>query len=407
MLQSGLSGKFSVKEPGLLLPLLLITSFAFVQTFPLLNTGGNGNETRRAISFDVFETRLFIYEFLALILFGELLLRYTSTDARMRKLIRVVIAVGAVSALFGIVRREIGDGLQRWILPQVVNGSGYGQFINRNHFAFLMEMSLGLTVSQIAIGVQGKGYQAIYILLAVVMWIALVRTNSRGGILSTFVQTLFFTGIFYLRRKPQWSFLKANGFSFIKLVARRAALILCLVIALGMGLVLAAGVAPVERLVTVPGELIATRKPHNEIYRVDIWRATWQLVRQHPMVGVGFAGYQVAITSHHDSSGKWVPQQAHNDYLELLASGGFVAVTLGIWFVVAFIIRARRQMQSRDLFVRASCVGALTGIVGIAFHSFVDFGLHVTINALVLTVLIVIAVVRVEKRPSVAVAAHS
>jgi O-antigen ligase len=134
---------------------------------------------------------------------------------------------------------------------------------------------------------------------------------------------------------------------------------------------------------------------------VDIWRATWQLIREHPIVGVGFAGYQVAIPSHHDSSGRWVPQQAHNEYLELLASGGLIAAALGIWFGAAFIVRARRQLQSADLFRRAACIGALTGIVGAALHSFVDFGLHVTINALILTVLIVIATMKFEQRDSV------
>jgi hypothetical protein len=41
-------------------------------------------------------------------------------------------------------------------------------------------------------------------------------------------------------------------------------------------------------------------------------------------------------------------------------------------------------------------MGALIGIFGVAVHSLVDFGLHVTINALVLTALVVIATARVE-----------
>ena len=43
-------------------------------------------------------------------------------------------------------------------------------------------------------------------------------------------------------------------------------------------------------------------------------------------------------------------------------------------------------------------MGALVGIFGVAIHSFVDFGLHMTINALVLFVLIVIAVYK-DKLP--------
>jgi len=43
---------------------------------------------------------------------------------------------------------------------------------------------------------------------------------------------------------------------------------------------------------------------------------------------------------------------------------------------------------------RAACVGALTGLLGAAVHSFVDFGIHITINALVLFILIAIVLIR-------------
>jgi hypothetical protein len=40
---------------------------------------------------------------------------------------------------------------------------------------------------------------------------------------------------------------------------------------------------------------------------------------------------------------------------------------------------------------RAACLGACIGIAGVAVHSLVDFGLHMLVNALVFTTLIVIA----------------
>ena len=45
-----------------------------------------------------------------------------------------------------------------------------------------------------------------------------------------------------------------------------------------------------------------------------------------------------------------------------------------------------KPLESRD---RAACLGGLAGIFGLAIHSFVDFGLHITINALVFLALTV------------------
>jgi len=124
---------------------------------------------------------------------------------------------------------------------------------------------------------------------------------------------------------------------------------------------------------------------------VEIWRATWGLITAHPIAGVGLGAYAPAIPSNHDSSGELVPQEAHNDYLELLASGGVIGGLLGLWFVLALIKSARAQLRLTDPFRRAACLGAILGLFGVAIHSLVDFGLHITINALVCAALVVIA----------------
>ena len=54
----------------------------------------------------------------------------------------------------------------------------------------------------------------------------------------------------------------------------------------------------------------------------------------HPFLGVGLGGYWIGITAYHDASGLMTPQEAHNDYLELLSSGGLIGFAIGVWFVV-------------------------------------------------------------------------
>jgi O-antigen ligase len=66
---------------------------------------------------------------------------------------------------------------------------------------------------------------------------------------------------------------------------------------------------------------------HEGTRRSDFWRATWQMARAHPLAGAVWAG-SGRDSVYHDASGLQTPQQAHNDYLELLASGGIIGVAI-------------------------------------------------------------------------------
>jgi O-antigen ligase len=91
---------------------------------------------------------------------------------------------------------------------------------------------------------------------------------------------------------------------------------------------------------------------------------------------------------HHAASGVLTPQQAHNDYLELLASGGVLAAALFVWFVIVLIRQARQSVTATHGFQRAVVLGAIISLSGVAVHSLIDFGLHITINALGFVILL-------------------
>jgi len=188
----------------------------------------------------------------------------------------------------------------------------------------------------------------------------------------------------------------------------RAALILCLLMAVTIGSVWVGGDPLMHRLETVPREFSSRYDDKRmNTRRMEIWQATWQLIRANPIAGTGFGGFSIAFPGYHDGSGVFTPEEAqlrplaaHNEYLELLASGGLIGCGLGAWFVIILIRNAREHLRrSRDSFRRAACLGALVGLFGVAIHSLVDFGLHDTVNAFIFTALVVIATVngRVEE----------
>ncbi|MDT4967187.1 MAG: hypothetical protein QOJ64_1924 [Acidobacteriota bacterium] len=387
------SGHWLVQSQKVFIPILLIAAFALLQTISLSSAStASGFKIWNAISADPYETRLSVLELLALAIAGLLLLRYISTPERLRALIYTLIAVGIVSALFGILRQTTQHS-EGFFLPLLKPGGGYGQFINRNHFAFLMEMVLGLILGLIVCGGVARDRVLIYLALALPVWVALILCNSRGGILSMLAQILFLALLFSFARAKRERAREATLLWRITHAAIfRPLLIAGLIGTVFVGAIWIGGEALTSRLESISTELTAEGSAGNEgVSRKEIWRATWKMFMDHPLTGVGINGYWAAIPGYHDASGQSTPQQAHNDYLELLASGGIIGAALVAWFLFLFVRRAKRSFQAVDPFCRAASMAACAGLFGVAVHSLVDFGLHVTINALVFTALVVVA----------------
>src|SRR5438045_6655678 len=103
------------------------------------------------------------------------------------------------------------------------------------------------------------------------------------------------------------------------------------------------------------------------------------------------------------SSGRTRLEQAHNDYLDLAANGGVIALGLAAWFVVMVIRTARRRLRDRDSYRRAAALGAATALLAVGIHSVVDFGLQLTGIAVVfitVTVILVADVLSETRKPA-------
>ena len=375
---------------------------AALQTLPIWFADG----VRQPLSVDPFATRLWILYSAALLIILALLLQYTNDLTRLRALVYVVIAVGVGSAVFGI-----GRHLTSFVLPVPAGSTpaeaSFGQFINRNHFALLMELSLGLVAGILVGGGARTSQIPIYLTLTALLWIALVLSNSRGGIMSMVGQSIFLALIWNLRREPHKRSLDGRFSSRLKSLSHmrgtRALLTVALVAMMTAGVVWVGGDPLRHRFEALPRELDSETVSRDNSSRLSIWRATLSMIKEHPLVGVGFGAFATAFPKYHNASGRWTPEQAHNDYLELMASGGLPAVAIGIVMLVVVGRAAwRRFATAVDPFRRATCLGAMVGLFGLMIHSLVDFGLHVTINALVCISLIVIAVAPIsESKPAV------
>ena len=84
-------------------------------------------------------------------------------------------------------------------------------------------------------------------------------------------------------------------------------------------------------------------------------------------------------------------EQAHNDYLQTLSDGGIVGAILGLGFLFILFRQGFFRRETEDKFRRGVVTGALAGCFAVLVHSFFDFTLHTTANALLFLVLAALA----------------
>jgi O-antigen ligase len=362
------SGANRLDGASVLAPMLALSAFAFGQAWT---------------SADPFQTRFFALQILALTAFLSLLYRYACSERRVGILVYTVLGIAVASAIFGILRQTT-QHQTGFILPLLKPAAGYGQFINKNHFAYLMEMAFGLGLGMIIAGGVKRDRLMILVSLLLPIWIALVLANSRGGILAMLAEIVVAALVLLSIRAD-----------VPRSLALRGALLVILIAGILAGTFWVGGDRLAGNFAAASTEL-GTQTAREGASRNEIWQATLKMFAAHPLLGIGLGGYWIGITAYHDASGVLTPQEAHNDYLELLSSGGLIGFAIGVWFAVMVVRAARKHFFVQTSFIRAAKIGAMLGIAGVAAHSLVDFGLHMLANAVVFLTLVMIVTTKIE-----------
>src|ERR1041384_3490154 len=249
------SGSFRIEGGSILLPMLALAVLAFVQTISLGLLEVAGFSVWNTISADPYQTRFFSLQMLALTACLALFYRYACDERRMRILVYTILAVAIASAVFGILRHTTQQQIG-FALPMLRPNQGYGQFINKNHFAYLMEMAFGLGLGLARARGVKRDRLPIYFALLLPIWTALVLSNSRGGILAMLVQIVV-AALFLMSRQP---------------VAFKAALVVVLVVGILFGTLWVGGDRLASTFEAATNQLSTTRAgaSRNEIGRATL-----------------------------------------------------------------------------------------------------------------------------------------
>ena len=296
-----------------------------------------------------------------------------------RGLAEALAIIGVILALTGIIQQPMFTGKIYGFWTPRDSSSAFGPFVNKNHFAGWMLMTLPVTIGLLG-GAVARGMRGVkatwrdrvlwlsspdasrLILLAAaagVMALSLVLTLSRSGI-AAMAAAVGITGVVALRRQ-RTATRRAIATSYLTLL-----------------IVVTIGWVGVDALVAR-----FTNADWTELNdRRGAWADAIGVISDFPLVGAGLDTYGVAtlLYQRHDLSHYYA--EAHNDYLQLAAEGGLLLTIPAVLCVATFAAAVRRRFSDETsataYWIR---VGAVTGLTAIALQETVDFSLQMPGNA--------------------------
>jgi O-antigen ligase len=378
------------------LPLLGVLVLGLIQLLPLREISSGGATSVpliNTLSLDPNSTRLVLVQLASLFIYFAATLVFVDTPHRLRVIVRTIMVFGFLLAIFGLTQSFTSPTKVYW-LRELNQSTAFGPFINRHHFAGYMELTIALPLGLLFAGAVDKEKRIIYLFIAGLMGVALVMTASRGGIISLVAEIVFLVIVTAIWRKPSERRRKRTG--RMKRVAGRIAMTGALLFSLFLGVILLGGEFSITRFI----DTVNTDDPTTG--RAHFWAVTLDIIKAHPYIGTGLGAFGVIYTKYDTRNGLYRLEQAHNDYLQTLSDAGIVGGVLGLSFVVLLFYKAISRAKSRDDFRRGVSLAALSGCFAVLVHSFFDFTLHTTSNALLFLVLAAIATIdnRVEDAPA-------
>ena len=383
-------------------PLLGLVLLGLVQLLPLGGSDGAVAagllpiESARSLTLDTYTTRIVLIQITSLLICFAAALAFIDTPRRLRLVVRTLIIFGFLLALFSMMQFFVSPD-KIFGLRESKQSLGFGPFINRHHFAGCMELLLALPLGLLLSGGITGDRRLLYGFAAALMGIALVMTNSRGDMVSLAAEIFFLFALFIVR---YWQ--RGDAGDEAKRQNRTRAVVisavLCFAVVIGIfsAALFFGGEASLSRLLgTVNADDPTTGRAH-------FWTVTLNIIRDHPIVGAGLGAFGVTYTRYDTRNGLYRLEQAHNDYLQVLADAGIIGAVLGIFFVVALFRMGLNRAASKDRFRRGVAMGALAGCFAVLVHSFFDFTLHTTSNALLFLVMCALATIngRIEEAKS-------
>jgi O-antigen ligase len=307
-----------------------------------------------------------------------------------RQYCRILGWLGATAAVVAIAQKAVRPGLLLgMVAPSARNGTPFGPFLNRNHFAAWLLMVAAVSIGYLIAHLQ------IHPAYRLRFWMAAKHFMTSGAMLSGLCSLVIVVVMLATLSRSAAAGLGAAAviggwLGRSRLRIERTSL---------PAMLSAAGIAllAISATIDIQGWNTRLQESFNtadQFDRLTIWRESAGIVGDFPVAGTGAGTYGQAM-SEYQQSRVWVGamhswaffNNAHSHYVQVLAEGGLL-LALPLAAAIAMIVRlglaALRGDKGEMFWIR---IGAAAGMAGIAVQSIWEVALVIPANAVVFATL--------------------
>ena len=290
------------------------------------------------------------------------------------RIIAVVLALyGFTIAAFALLQGIAPNGKLFWVRQPSMGGAIYGPYVNHNHYAGLMEMLVPILLVLSLTRLAGEKERMAAGVAAAIMIGTVFLSGSRGGMLAIFVELAFFAVVLLGQRRNPRIVVGAVVFA---------------VVLVGL-LTWLGGKELTSRVSSISTE---ARTELSGGTRLSIDRDALRMFGNKPVFGWGLGTFPVVYPQYRSFYTNFFVNEAHNDYLQLLAEMGLLGFGTMVWFIIVLYRSAMPKIANWTSDVSGAVTLACTlGFTGILVHSLLDFNLQIPANAALFYVLCTIA----------------
>jgi len=309
-----------------------------------------------------FLTRIELLKYSALLALFFLCVQSYRTRSQWRNFVWFLLSLGFAVSLFAILQHFTFNGKLYWLRELQYGGIPFGPYVNRNHFAGLMELLIPPGLAIQILGAERRDQLPLITLFTLLPIGALFLSASRGGIISFVAEVGFLAILIVVRRRE-------------KKVLVAAALI----VTLGAILVSWLGIGrALDRFATYK------KLETSEGRRAEMLHDSLRIFQDHRIIGTGLGTLQEVFPLYETAYDGLVVNHSHNDYAEALAETGIIGGLCGLVFLVLLFWTSWKILNVEgDPRNFAYHAGALVACLGLLVHAGVDFNFHIPSNALI------------------------
>jgi O-antigen ligase len=309
-----------------------------------------------------FLTRIELLKYTALLALFFLCVQAFRTLEHWHGFVWFLLILGFAVSVFAILQHFTFNGKLYWVRELRYGGIPFGPYVNRNHFAGLVELLIPPGLAVLILRAERRDQLPLVTLFTLFPIGALFLSASRGGITSFLAELGLLAILIPFRRRERKELIAAG-----------------LVVALSIALVSWLGIGrALERFATYKSLEVSEGR------RVEVLHGSWRIFLDHPIAGTGLGTLQEVFPLYDTVYDGLIVNHSHNDYVEALAETGIAGGLCGLAFLALLAWAGWKNLaEEKDEMRLAYHTGALVACFGLLVHATVDFNFHIPSNALI------------------------